>query len=107
MKLKKTTMLLRTYRKEWQSQINILLDFLPDFDDYDQRGKILKEIYAIRAKIKLTEGFGVVQLAKPIEFNEVTLNSRINGIINIPKPEHTPSNKPIVDTYQFSQRLSG
>ena len=77
MKLKKQTILVRTFRKDVQHQINLLLDYIKTCECPDQKGIILTEVLALREKIKPYDGSNVVLLSKKIEITEVTLNSKI------------------------------
>ena len=97
MKLKTETILVRNWRKGLQLQIDLLLDFLATCDDFDQRSRILNEIYAIRTKIRPTAHFNVSQLSKPISLTIVTLKSSIDGNSNDIKPEHPTCDKQALD----------
>ncbi|WP_139149696.1 hypothetical protein [Flavobacterium caeni] len=93
MKLESATMLQRNYRIELQRQLNLLLDFMLDCDDVDQRGRLLNEIRAIRARIKPTEGKNAAQLSQRVHFRTITFKSALNGNSNNAKIIDTPNDQ--------------
>lgn len=77
MKLPRETMLVRTFRRDVQQQINLLLDYIKVCECPDQKGKILNEVLSLRERIKPYDGNNVVLLSKKITIIEVKLKSKI------------------------------
>lgn len=77
MKLPRETIIVRTFRRDVQQQINLLLDYIKVCECPDQKGIILNEVLVLREKIKPYDGNNVVLLSKKITITEVTLKSKL------------------------------
>lgn len=97
MKEKYQVIALRTWRMEHQKQIDLLLDFMSDCEDLDQRGRIMDEILSIRAKIRQMRDLSNLDASKPVRLQNVTLNSLINGNSNDAQLQHASRDQQTLD----------
>ncbi|WP_264521180.1 hypothetical protein [Flavobacterium sp. N1994] len=89
MKIKRNYIDVAQYRSLITQQINRLLDYLLQNDDYEQDLKLKAEIKELRQKHKLCGELGYARITCQIEMDEVVLESKMNETQTILKLQLT------------------